>query len=480
MILPPDLELLPPPEQQDVLDALLRQSLSAFIQKSFGVVSAGDIYQHNWHIDLIAQHLEACARGEIKRLIINIPPRNLKSICAAIAFPAWMLRHDPTRKIISVSYAQDLSSRHGMDCRRVMESAFYQRIFPATRISREKNTQFEFITTRGGGRMSTSVSGTLTGRGGDILIIDDPIKPGDALSESIRSSTNQWYDHTLYSRLNSRSEGVIIIIMQRLHDDDLVGHVLGQEEWVHLKIPAICEEPVTIPVGPQCVRPYVIQRQLGHVLHSARESKAQLEKLRDEILGSYVFAAQYQQEPAPLGGGLIKWHWLQYYSNLPAQKPKRIVQSWDTAIKADTVHDYSVCTTWHEYDHAYYLIDVQRLRLEFPDLKKAIIAQAGIHLPHAILIEDKRSGTSLIQEIKQEYSLPVIGVVPESDKIARALAQTPKMEAGKVLLPANALLLSEFQNELSKFPNARHDDQVDSMTQALSWMSRPIPRACVW
>ncbi|MDG1287766.1 MAG: hypothetical protein P8P30_09435 [Rickettsiales bacterium] len=227
--------------EQEML-VLLQSDFSSFIQQSFATVSNAKQYQHNWHIDLISSKLEQCRKGEIKRLIINIPPRNLKSICASVAFPAWLLGHNPRTEIICASYGQELSQKHAMDTRNVMQSHWYHQLF-ATRLDKRKTAIEDFMTTKGGVRMATSVGGALTGRGGDFLIIDDPLKPTEAVSEAQRKHVNEWYDGTLYSRLNDKVNGCIIIIMQRLHEDDLVGHVLEQEGWEVVSLPAICETP---------------------------------------------------------------------------------------------------------------------------------------------------------------------------------------------------------------------------------------------
>ena len=355
-----------------------------------------------------------------------------------------------------------------------MESAFYREIFPATRIARTRNTQTEYGTTRGGMRLATSVTGTLTGLGGDFIILDDPLKPMDALSDANRKAVNDWFDSTLYSRLNDKQNGCIIIVMQRLHEDDLVGHVLGQENWVHLTIPALADTHHEFDVRPNLLCSYKIIRKLGVALHPHRETAAQLMKLKADIIGSYAFASQYQQEPAPVGGGIIKWAWFRRYSGLPEEKPDRVVQSWDTASKAEEAHDYSVCTTWYEYKRGYYLVDVLRARMEFPDLRRAIISQAEKYNPNAILIEDKGSGIHLIQDLQQSSKLPVIGYDPQGDKLTRMMGQTPKIEAGRVLIPDKASWASDFETEVTKFPNGKHDDQIDSMSQALDWIGRPM------
>ena len=447
--------------------AALRKDMSSFIQKTFATVDPSATYQLNWHIDAIAWHLERCLAGELRRLIITLPPRNLKSICTSVAFPAWVLGHDPARRIIVASYSEDLARKHSRDCRAVMESSWYRGVFPWTRLDSQKNTETEFTTTRRGFRLATSVGGTLTGRGGNIIIIDDPLKPTDAFSETKREANKQWYDGTLYSRLDSKIDDIIVIVMQRLHVDDLVGHVLDQEEWVHLNLPAIAEAPERIQIGPGRFH----ARRTGELLHPAHEPMEALERQK-KVNGSYFFSAQYQQAPAPPGGGMIKWDWFKSYRDLPALGPNdRVIQSWDTASKAKELNDYSVCTTWQECGSDYYLVHVFRDRLEYPDLKRQILAEAQGHDADVILIEDKGSGTHLVDDLTDEGIVRPIPIMPEGDKATRMAAQSAKIEAGYVFLPESALWLPDFETEITQFPYGRHDDQVDSLSQFLGWVS---------
>ena len=220
-----------------LVGAMLRSDFYSFIRATFPIVSPSSAFAPNWHIEAIAFALMRVLRGEIKRLIITVPPRSLKSICASVAFPAFVLGHDPTRRIICVSYAEALARKHANDCRALMRSTLYHRLFPNTRISNAKDTELEFATTRGGNRLATSIGGTLTGRGGNLIVIDDPLKPQDAYSEAARENTKQWYSNTLLSRLDDKTKDAIIVVMQRLHLDDLVGHLLEQEGWMHLNLP---------------------------------------------------------------------------------------------------------------------------------------------------------------------------------------------------------------------------------------------------
>src|SRR5271169_5108048 len=248
----------------------------------------------NWHFEAIAAKLAAVRDGRVGRLIINVPPRHLKSHLASVAFPAWCLGHDPSMQILCVSYAQDLADKLSRDCRRIVASDWYQRLFP-TRLSPRHQAVPEFETTAQGSRIATSVGGVLTGRGADIIIIDDPLKPEEALSQAQRRAANEWFDHTLYSRLNDKQTGAIILIMHRLHEDDLVGHVLAQEDWEVVRFPAIAEEDEAWAVQTVWGPRHFTRRQ-GDALHSEREPLAMLEQIRRTI-GEYNFAGQYQQAP---------------------------------------------------------------------------------------------------------------------------------------------------------------------------------------
>src|SRR5438067_8651695 len=307
-------------------DTVLRQDFGTFAARCFHDLNPQTELARSWHLEVIAAKLTAVREGKIRRLIINLPPRHLKSLMASIAFPAWCLGHDPSAQILSVSYAQDLADKLARDCRTTMISPWYRRIFP-TRLAPQRQAVQEFITTRQGYRLATSTGGVLTGRGADLILIDDPLKPEEALSEARRRATNDWYANTLYSRLNDKRRGGIVIIMQRLHEDDLVGHVLGQEPWEVVCFPAIAEADEQHEIetiwGP---RHYT--RRHGEALHPAREPLATLDRIRRTI-GEYNFAGQYQQSPAPLGGGLVKAEWFKRYDE--KERPenfKHIVQSW--------------------------------------------------------------------------------------------------------------------------------------------------------
>jgi predicted phage terminase large subunit-like protein len=458
-----------------VLDAILRNDFVSFIRKVFQTVSPGERFLDNWHIEAMAYHLIKVVSGETRRLIITIPPRHLKSICTSVALPAFILGRDPSRRMICVSYSQDLAVKLSNDFRTVIKSDWYRRLFPGTKIDPAKDTQADIMTTRKGFRLATSVGGTLTGRGGNLIIIDDPIKPEEAMSETTRERLIDWCGNTLLSRLDHKEQGAIILVMQRLHVGDLAGHFLEHGGCENLNLPAIAEVEQTIEIGPQ--RYHV--RKVGDVLHAERESRATLDLIKAGM-GSATFAAQYQQAPVPPGGNMVKWEWFKWYDDDDLEIDD-VVISWDTAMKPTEFADYSVGTVWGVKGDFYYLLDVIRERLSFPELKRKAIEVYERWQPFGkptVLIEDAGSGASLIQEFGAA-KIPVIAIRPEGDKVMRMDAQTAKIEAGAVHLPRQARWLDDLKTELLAFPHGLHDDQVDSISQALKWISRPRARP-VW
>lgn len=447
------------------LNEALRRGFDLFIHRCFQEVSGGEQYHYNWHIDAIAYALVLCQRQETTRQIVSLPPRSLKSIIASVALPAWILGHDPSAKIISVSYASGLAGEFCRKCRSIMSSSWYREIFPNTRISPDKNTELHFETTRGGYRYATSVGGTLTGIGGDYIIIDDPMKAEDGESEAARRNVHHWFENTLYSRLNDKRRGVIIIVGQRVHEDDLVGHVLEKEAWEHLRLPAIADVPQDIALGKGRVH----RRRIGDVLHPEREPAEVLARMK-ENMGPRAFAAQYQQEPVPPEGALIKLEEFQYYDSVKFKYAA--VQSWDTATKATELSDYSVCTTWSIHENRYYLRDVFRERLAFPELKSKAVELALHWRAGLILIEDSANGPALEAEIDRMRIVNFANVElcrPEGDKVVRMARQCARIADGSVLLPREATWLKTFLDECRAFPQGKHDDQVDSMSQFLNW-----------
>jgi len=452
------------PSDRDAYDAMLRTDLSSFTQKAFSIVDPGARYLHNWHIDAKAEYLTACTTGEITRLIINEPPRYLKSISGSVSFPAWVLGKKPSAKFVASSYAKGLALKLSVNTRLVMQDPVYRRVFPGTVLVGDQNEKSRFVTSKRGGRIATSTDSQVTGDGGDYLIIDDPQNPKQASNKDSREKSITWFEQTFYTRLDDKKTGVIILIMQRLHENDLTGYCLEQGGWEHLNLPAVAQKKTIIDFGR--IR---VVREKGDILHEEREGVEELAKTK-KALGEYGWAGQYLQNPVPMTGGMIKRKWVKRYKTPPAN-PIRIIQSWDTASKAKEINDPSVCSTWFETELWLYLIDVYRERLEFPGLKAACKSLAAKWKPDAVLIEDKSSGIALIQELKAETRIPVIAINPVADKITRMSTESPKFEAGLVYLPESAPWLTDYESEIFKFPLSEDFDQVDSTSQFLNWVS---------
>jgi predicted phage terminase large subunit-like protein len=453
-------------------DALTRSDFQIFVERVFAEHNPGSPFLDNFHISKIIAALEAVRQGKITRLIINLPPRSLKSLIASIAFIAWMLGHDPTKKILAASYGQELSEELSRACRTVMQSAWYRRLFPATRLDPSRLAAHAFETTAGGCRRAASVGGSLTGFGADLIVIDDPIKPDQAFSEAERHRANHWFSNTVVTRLNAQKTGAIVVLMQRLHEDDFVGHILNLDSWEVVSFPAIAQEDevhvVETPYGT-----FTHRRREGEALHPERESLRELERLR-QTLGPEQFSAQYFQSPTPQGGEVIKLEWFPRYSQdqLPTSFDQKF-QSWDTAGKTKAINDPSVCTTFGVLGRTLWLLDVFRARLEYPELKQAIIARAQHFKANPVLIEEQGSGISLLQDLREDLTT-VQGMLPVADKIMRMRMQIAMIKNGFVHIPQNAPWLPDYSHELIMFPKGKHDDQVDSTIQALQWFSQKL------
>lgn len=295
--------------EQDVrlAQAMFRQCLPLFVGKVFRTVSPGVEYLPNWHVYAIAEHLAACERGEIRRLIVNMPPRYLKSLVVNVAWPAFLMGHRPSTRIISASYAQSLSTKHAVDTRLVMQSTWYRAMFPGVRLSADQNEKDKFVTTARGHRIAVSVGSAVTGEGGDFLIVDDPINPQQAYNAAARWQVRQWFDHTFSTRLDDKRRGVIVVVMQRLHPEDLSGYLVERGGFDVLTLPAIAERTEYIRIGE-----WQMKREEDEVLHEAREDRAMLLQMQADM-GAQAFAAQYQQKPVAADEGLIKLEWFVRY-----------------------------------------------------------------------------------------------------------------------------------------------------------------------
>ena len=446
--------------------ALMRNDFLSFVHRVFAELNRGRTFHQSWVHEAMCTFIGIVAlEHETDRLVINVPPRSAKSTIASVALPAFLLGRDPTHRIIVVSYNQELSNLFSRQTRQVMQSPWYRALFPSTVVP-SRAAETAFYTSAGGYRIATSTGGTLTGKGGDLIIVDDPLKGPDAHSESAREAAHDWTKNTLFTRLDDKSRGGIILVQQRQHEDDLSGHMLRAGGWLHLNLPAIAEvdEPILLSKRPQRFH----SRRTGDVLDPVREPVEVLERLKREM-GSHDFAAQYQQAPVPLEGGMIKVGWFGTYDDIPDEG--ETVFSIDTADKTGAHNDWSVISVWRIANNRYYLMNIWRRRVEYPELKRTVVEMAQLLRPDTILIEDKGSGTGLIQDLEaHSEGFPVVAYDPGPyDKAARMHVQSAQIEGGLVLLPPGAPWLDEFLNEVRRFPFGLHDDQIDTLAQLLAW-----------
>jgi hypothetical protein len=383
---------------QLALQALLAKDLTAFTEFGFGVVRPGVRLKRNWHLDAVTYKLSQLAKGYIRRLIITLPPRSLKSLCASVALPAWFLGHYPWERVVVVSYSDFLSRTHANDFRRIVNHPLYQATFPAMRLDRD--TDREIVTTERGKRIATSIDGTLTGLGGNLIIIDDPIKLGDAMSDAVRERVIEWFRSTLLSRGDDKSETRIVVVMQRVHENDLVGYLQEQGGFEVLNLPSIATKTDSYDLGGG----RIYTRLQGELLHPAHESVATLIELKREM-GPIAFSAQYQQSPIPPGGTIIKRKWLTTYDYVGIQPGDRIVISWDIALSEMETGDYSACVVLLIRNEVFYILEVLRGRFPFEMLKKKIIDLKKRYHPSTLLIEESSISLGLIQSCGSNPSM---------------------------------------------------------------------------
>ncbi|MEO6781548.1 MAG: phage terminase large subunit [Bradyrhizobium sp.] len=449
---------------QAALRALLATDFASFIRYTFGVLRPGVEFRPNWHIDAMAYKLSQIASGEVKKLIITVPPRNLKSICASVALPAWFLGHRPSERVVAVSYSSELAKTHANDFRRVVTDPLYQAIFPGMRIQRE--TDKEIATTARGRRYATSIEGTLTGLGGNLIVIDDPIKLGDASSEIVRKRSVDWYRNTLVTRPDDKKAARIVVVMQRVHQEDLVGYLQEQGGFEILNLPAIAQTTSNHRTSQTRFH----MRLPGEILHPEHESGEILLGIKRDM-GSMQFSAQYQQTPVPAGGTFIKRKWLKTYSPsaISLQPRDRMVISWDIALSEAQTGDSSAGVVLFSRGDTFYVLEVCKGQFPFGQLIEKILDMVRRYPYSSLVIEESPISIGLIQALKQNH-INAVTITPTKDKRSRVISQTDRFEGGSVLLPERAEWLDGLIAELLSFPGGRHDDQVDALVQGMAWL----------
>lgn len=469
-----------------------RRSLAFFTRMAWHIVEPGEPIIWNWHIDAICQALEAVTRGEVRHLLINIPPGMMKSLLVSVMWPAWEWTFKPGERSLFGSYSIELAMRDSVKCRRIIESDWYRNTFrPDWQLSGDQNVKSFFENTHQGVRMALSVGGPGTGFRGNKVVVDDPLNVKDAESDLKRAEAFRWWTKTMPNRVNNPKKGAFVIVMQRLHEDDLAGHMLRQKrpKYVHLSLPAEYETKVACPCGLNPCSSGVLGKldprtEQDELLFQGLLGPEQLGELKD-LLGPSAYAGQYQQRPSPAGGQMFKDSWWKFW-RLPHQdcpleyadrcivlpdKFDRMLQSWDMSFKDKKTSSFVVGQVWAKAKANCFLLDQDRRRRDMPSTIEAVKALT-VKWPEATekLVEAKANGPAVVSTLKGEISGFIEVETGSSDKIARAASVTPVVASGNVFLPLPNYYpwVRDYLHELSSFPNGSNDDQVDDTSQALS------------
>jgi len=448
-----------------------RKQLENFVD-AFEHVNKRDRYQNNFldfvkyvwpsfiagrHHKIFAEKLERVANGELKRLIVNMPPRHTKSEFASYLFPAWIMGRQPNRKIIQATHTAELAVGFGRKVKNLIDSDVYREVFPDLQLAKDAKASGRWSTDKGGEYYAVGVGGALAGRGGDLVVIDDPVSEQDAMSPTALDNIYEWYTSGPRQRL--QPGGAIVIVMTRWSIRDLTAKVLqkqsegGADQWEVVEFPAIFPDS-------------------GSVLWPEFWSKDELEAVKASIPVA-KWNAQYLQNPTAEEGAIIKREWWNVWENDDPPPCEYIIQSYDTAFTKSERADYSAITTWGVFypdegdEPAIILLDSEKGRWEFPELKDAALRLYNDFDPDMVLIEQKASGTPLTHELRQ-MGIPVSAFTPGrgADKFSRMNACAPVFESGMVWAPEKRWA-DEVIEECAAFPNGEHDDLADSMTQAI-------------
>lgn len=447
-------------------NAVRRSNFHLFLAEVYKGMHQGEPLPGALYLNAMSFALQRCWETPGDRLLVTVPPRHLKSIAAAVALPAWVLGHTPSAKIMVATYGEELSREHGANFTAIIQSNWYRELFPLTKVS--QSNQSELRTTLGGGRRCVTLGGPTTGFGADLIVIDDLMKAQDASSQAMRDKTRDYYSSGLLSRFNDPANGRVVSIQQRLHEDDLAAHLLETGRFRHLNLPAVAEENVDYPL--HFGRTW--RRRRGELLEPARLDAEAL-AIRREELGTRVFNAQYQQNPIPPDGAIVRIEKLSLVEDVPDGADfEFVVQSWDTAASIGPRSDFCVCMTFGYYRGAWYLADLFRKRLEYDQLEAAIFGHVKTWKPEKVLIEDSSNGRAFLQRQRiKKFKGLFQKVIAQDSKEERLITQTDFLHSDRIRFCTTDVWWPELKRELAAFPEVAHDDQVDSLSQFCGWVT---------
>lgn len=454
--------------KKEIIREKAERTLPEFIKQAWEVIEPGTEYIDNWHIHLIGEYMQAINSGQIKRLIINIPPRHMKSIEATVCYPVWTWIKNPEKRFIKVSYSDNLSRKHNILARDIINSLWYQENWGCKfHLKDDVNRQNEFKNNHQGFMFSTSVGGALTGEGGDVIIIDDPQNPLMANSEAEREASVNFFKNTLQTRLNDPKKGAIIIIMQRLHENDLTGHIISENlGYEHLCLPAVAPHK-TIIIFP--ISGKEIIRNEGDILNEKRFDKDVLDNLK-RSMGSVQFAGQFQQTPAPAEGIIFKREWLtNFYSSLPRTID---IQSWDMAFTKSEGSAKVAGFVMGKSGADIYIKDLVNDKMDFTESVAAVRTLSGKwKSARAKVVENKANGPAIVNTLKKEIS-GMVEFNPKGSKEERAMSVTPYFEAGNIHFPdpKTHQWVEDLIRDLLVFPKGMYKDTVDALVQGILYL----------
>jgi len=472
----------------DVLAEICREDFRSFIPKAFRILEPGNTFKSSWHIDCIAEHLQAQAEGdrEVQKLIINLPPRMLKSVLVAQIYPAWLLAREPYHQIIGAAYAHSLAERNVTATRRIIQDEWYSSSFTDTRLSADTNRKDYFTTTKNGQYKGTGIGGTITGFGANTLIADDPINPLEAGSDTIRISANEAIRGTMFSRWNDYSKGRLAMIMQRLHEDDPTGNLMSDGGYHLLKLPAYAPKPITIDLGRKRWK-----MEEGEYL-SERLNKQALDSLQTTL--RHNFAGQYLQEPVAVGGGDFKEDWINYF-DLSRINPRKmnIVILCDPAGGEELNRKKKKLSDWTAFmviglnnDNNYYVLDIIRDKLNPTERVNTLFMlhrkwndRSGkppkVGYEKYGMMTDTHYLKKKMMDESYHFSLFELGGnrISKEERIKRLI---PDMELGRWYFPERLYYVDSLQrkfdlvyefvkSEMLNFPRARNDDMIDALSR---------------